>query len=179
MANSSPNHPSKSRPKPTDFKPLTIEQENAVDSLITGATDAETAVRVGVARTTISEWRHNPLFVATVEQRRAEVWRAPQEKLRALAMKAVENLATAIERGDLKASVELLKCIGLYGTVALIGETDPETVLRQQVTAQVDRECPVDVMHEFLIDQTRPGWYARKQEIEAELRERYGEAPAG
>lgn len=176
MANSVPSHPSKTRPKPTNFKPLTIEQENAIDSLITGATDAETAARVGVARTTISDWRHNPLFLATLEQRRAELWRAPQEKLRSLAMKAVENLAAAIESGDLKASVELLKCIGLYGTVVPIGETDPETVLRQQVNAQLDRECPVDPMSELLIDQTRPGWHARKQAIEAELREQYGGA---
>jgi hypothetical protein len=61
-----------------------------------------------------------------------------------------------------------------YGAVVPIGETDPETVLRQQVNAQLDRECPVDPMREFLIDQARPGWYARKQEIEAELREQYG-----
>src|SRR5688500_20100455 len=128
MANSSPNHPSKSRPKPTEFKPLTIEQENAVDSLITGATDAETAARVGVTRTTISEWRHNPLFVATLEQRRAELWRAPQEKLRSLAMKDVEKLAVAIESGDLKASVDILQFIGIYYAVEQIGDTDNETV---------------------------------------------------
>jgi hypothetical protein len=161
---------------PTPFKPLTIPQENAIDRLITGATDAEAAESAGVVRTTISEWRRNPLFVATLEQRRAELWRVPQEKLRALALRAVENLAAAVEAGDLKASVEVLKSIGLYGVVAPVGETDPEAVMRQQVTAQLEQECPAKGAYEdFLIDQARPGYAAHKTALEADLRARYGD----
>ena len=177
MAQSVSNHSNNPPQKPT-FRPLTVVQENAIDALVLGHTDGEVAAAVGVDRGTVWGWRHeHPLFRATLERRRAELWRAPHEKLRALALKAVENLATAVETGDLKASVELLKCIGLYGVVAPTGETDPHALLRQQVEARLEEECPTGVMHEFLIDQARPGWHQRKQAIEAELWGWYGAAP--
>jgi hypothetical protein len=174
MANSSPHHPSKSPQKPT-FRPLTVVQENAIDALLLGQTDGDVAATVGVNRSTVWEWRtQHPLFMATLEQRRADLWRAPQEKLRSLAMKAIENLATAIDNGNLRASLELLKCIGLYGVVAPAGATDPETVLRQHVAARVKQEGAEDnPTQQMLIDLVHPGSYQRKQEIEAELRERY------
>ena len=113
--------------KPT-FKPLSIEQENAIDLLIAGHTDQQVADAVGKDRTTIWGWRHeHPLFMATLARRRAEVWRVPQEKLRGLLSKAVVNLAAAVEAGDLKASIEVLKAVGMYGdgTMNAIGEQDP------------------------------------------------------
>ena len=80
-------------PQKITFKPLSIEQENAIDLLIAGHTDQQVADAVGKDRTTIWGWRHeHPLFMATLARRRAEVWRAPQERLRALSSKAVENL---------------------------------------------------------------------------------------
>ena len=112
--------------KPT-FKPLSIEQENAIDLLIAGHTDQQVADAIGKDRTTIWGWRHeHPLFMATLARRRAEVWRAPQEKLRALLSKAVENLGAAVEAGDLKASLEVLKAVGMYGdgTMNAIGEQE-------------------------------------------------------
>jgi hypothetical protein len=134
--------PNKSQQK-LAFKPLSVEQENAIDVLLTGKTDRETAEAVGVSRWTVQRWRtQHPLFMATLQQKRAEVWRGAQEKLRSLMMKAVENLATAVESGDLKASIELLKAVGMYGdgTMNAISEQDPEKLIRQQTAAQVDRE---------------------------------------
>ena len=51
--------------------------------------------------------------MAELERRWAEVWRQPQERLRSLLSKAVENLAAAIKDGGLKASIEILKAVGL------------------------------------------------------------------
>ncbi|HEY5869382.1 MAG TPA: hypothetical protein VI542_28110 [Candidatus Tectomicrobia bacterium] len=178
MGKSSPNDHHKI-PQKLTFRPLTMAQENAIDALLLGHTDGEVATLVGVDRGTVWTWRHaHPLFAATLEQRRADLWRAPQEKLRALAMRAAENLAAAVEEGNLKASIEVLKAIGLYGAVAPADETDPDAVLRQYVQARLDREIPGDVMSEFLIDQTRPGWSRRKQALEAELAARYLEGEA-
>jgi hypothetical protein len=123
--------PSKSQQKPT-WKPLSIAQENAIDLLILGKSDREVADTVGVNRTTIWEWRTaHPLVMATLERRRAEVWRQPQERLRSLLAKAVENLAAAVEGGDLKASIEVLKAVGMYGngTMHAIHEQDPEPLI--------------------------------------------------
>jgi hypothetical protein len=179
MAKSSPNYPSKTPPKPT-FRPLSIAQKNAIDQLITGATDGDVAAAVGVDRSTIWQWRHAyPLFQAELEQVRAEVYRAPQERLRSCLMKAVSNLAAAVENGELRASIELLKAVGMYGngTMNAIGEQDPEQLLQRQIDAQIAREgIPKDeheAMTQMLIRPTTR-YTERRQEIEAELRERYG-----
>lgn len=37
---------------------LTIEQRNAIDLLVTGKTDTETADSVGVHRVTVTKWRN-------------------------------------------------------------------------------------------------------------------------
>jgi hypothetical protein len=141
MARSLPNNHYTVQQKPT-FRPLSIAQENAIDLLITGATDGDVAAAVGVDRVTVWQWRHeHPMFMATLQQRRAEVWRAPQEQLRALMRKAVENITAAIEGGDLKASIELLKITGMYGDGRgnAIAEQDPERLLKQQAHAQIQR----------------------------------------
>jgi transcriptional regulator with XRE-family HTH domain len=179
MAKSSPNHPSKTQQKPT-FRPLSIEQKNAIDRLITGATDAEVAAAVGVDRSTVWQWRHgHPLFQAELERARAEVYRVPQEKLRSCLMKAVSNLAAAVEKGELRASIELLKAVGMYGdgTMNAIREQDPEQLLQQQIDEQIAREViPKDeheVMTQMLVRPTTR-YIERRREIEAELRARYG-----
>jgi hypothetical protein len=123
---------SKTQQKPA-FRPkaLSIEQENAIDLLIAGNTDAEVAAAVQVNRTTVWEWRtRSPLFMATLQERRAELYRSVTERLRSGLGKAANNLISAVERGDLKASLELLKCCAVYGDEAMhyIKEMDPDKI---------------------------------------------------
>jgi hypothetical protein len=67
------NHKTPQKPTFTP-KPLSIEQRNAIDLLILGKTDQETADRVGVSRETVWSWHHeHPIFMSTLERRRAEV----------------------------------------------------------------------------------------------------------
>jgi Homeodomain-like domain len=127
----------KTKPQRT-FRPLTIAQERAIDLLLIGKSDAEVAQALHVGRTTVWQWRtEHPLFRATLAQRRAEVWRTAQERLRSLLMTAVENLGKAVEAGDLKASVELLKAVGLYGCVASIGEQHPGVLLQELIDTKI------------------------------------------
>jgi hypothetical protein len=174
----SANH--KTPQKPTFRpKPLSIEQRNAIDLLILGKTDQETADTVGVSRETVWSWHHeHPVFMSTLELRRAEVWGTTGERLRSLMSKAVENIATAIEGGNLAASWELLKCTGMYGGVVnVLSETDPEKIIKKQAEAQVQREgIPLDATHEALIRLTENArFHERRQEIEAELIAEFGE----
>ena len=46
-------------------KTLSIEQQNAIDLLITGKSDGETARLVGVARQTVWNWRNNDTLFYT------------------------------------------------------------------------------------------------------------------
>jgi Homeodomain-like domain len=162
------------------YKRLSPEQESAIDLLILGKSDREVAEAVGVTRETVWHWRHeHPVFMATLERRRAEVWRQPQERLRSLLSKAVENIGQAVESGDLKASIEVLKAVGMYGDGKMnaIGEQDPEKLIRQQAEAQVDREGVLKnallVMAENL---DTAAYRTRLAEVEGEIRRQYLDA---
>jgi hypothetical protein len=177
----STNHKTPQKPtfKP---KPLSVTQLNAIDALILGKTDQETADTVGVSRETVWGWRHeHPVFMACLHERRAEVWRAPQERLRSLLAQAVENLAGLVETGDYDASLEVLKIVGMYrGLNNTPGETDPEQIIKQQAEAQIRREgIAEDANRELLVNlSTNPAYRRRLHEIEAELRAEYGEGPS-
>jgi hypothetical protein len=159
-------------------KPLSVTQLNAIDALILGKTDQETADLVGVSRETVWGWRNEHLvFMACLQEHRAEVWRVPQERLRSLMTKAVENIAGLVETGDYEASIALLKITGMYGVVNVLGDIDPEKIIRTMAEAKVQREgIPRDATHEALVRLTQnTRYHERVQEIEAELRREYGE----
>jgi sulfur relay (sulfurtransferase) DsrF/TusC family protein len=115
-------------------------------------------------------------FVRGTWWRRAEVWRQPQERLRSLLSKAVENLAAAVEEGDLKASIEVLKAVGMYGegTMNAIHEQDPEKLIRRQAEVQVDREgLPRNTLLAMAETLDNAAWRHRLAEVEAEIRTLY------
>jgi hypothetical protein len=163
------------------WKPLTQAQENALLLLIQGKSDGEVAADPGVhvTRQTVWEWRHHdPRFMAELERRRAEIWRAPQERLRALISQAVENIAALVEVGDYDASVELLKITGMYrGLNNHIDEQDPErvfdTIVEQHVAAE---RIPGDLERLSAKLMNNPAKDQRQAEIEAELLVEFGEA---
>jgi hypothetical protein len=159
------------------FKPLSVEQENAIDLLILGKTDRETVEAVGVGRPTVTLWRtQHPLFMATLEQRRAEIWRAPQERLRALLSKAVDNIASAVDAGDVKASIEVLRAVGMYGngTMNAIHEQNPEKILNAMVDQRLAREPESgDPVQRAMDALYHPERERRRQEIEHELAAKY------
>ena len=110
---------------------LSVEQLNAIDILVQGRTDQETAETVGVARETVTRWRNdNPHFTAELNKQRRLIWGDSHDRLRALASKAVDTLETSLDEGDSRVAVEVLKAIGLYGQVQpLSGPEDAELVL--------------------------------------------------
>ena len=118
---------------------LTIAQQNAVDLLITGATDQEAAEAVGVTRQTVCGWHHtNPYFQAALNRRRQELWGATVDQLRSLLPRAVAVLAEELERGEDRADVALaiLRLGGVDRTKAsqkldkfLVGPTDPDQII--------------------------------------------------
>ena len=110
---------------------LSVEQMNAIDILVQGRTDQETAETVGVARETVTRWRNdNPHFTAELNRQRRLIWGDSHDRLRALASKAVDTLETSLDEGDSRVAVEVLKAIGLYGQVQPpSGPEDAELVL--------------------------------------------------
>jgi DNA-binding CsgD family transcriptional regulator len=164
------------------FKPhaLTMTEQNAIDLLITGKSDGEVGEALGLDRGTIWRYRHrNPIFMAELERRRAEIWRAPQERLRSLVSKAVENIAALVETGNYDASIDLLKITGMHGgLVNFIGEQDPAKLIEQEIDARIKAEDIPKTEHEsmsMMLDLKTGKYQQRKAEIEAELIQEFGE----
>jgi Helix-turn-helix of insertion element transposase len=168
----------KSQQKPT-FKPLSIEQENAIDLLIVGKGDQDTASAVGVNRTTIWEWRQNPVFVAELNRRRHALWADAQEQLRALVAKAIDVLEEAIDGHEVRAAIEVLKAVKLYGEVgAPQGPVEPDAVIRELAEAQVRREglSEQSDLSRVLKRLENGAYHTRVAEVEAEIRNAYVDA---
>src|SRR5262245_60188147 len=107
---------------------LTEQQRTAIDLLVTGRNLQDTADAVHVSRPTVSGWlHHNPGFHAELNQRRQELWSDLVDGLRALAPRAMEVLAQALDSADpVPAAIHILKACGLYGGIAAPrGSTDP------------------------------------------------------
>lgn len=104
----------------------------AIELLVAGKTDEEVAATVDVSRETITRWRHrNFYFIAELNRQREIQWEVAQDRLRSLANIAIENIERSlVEENDFKASLELLKLIGLSGvTKPPAGETDPRLLV--------------------------------------------------
>ena len=121
---------------------LSVEQMNAIDILVQGRTDQETAETVGVARETVTRWRNdNPHFTAQLNRQRRLIWSDSHDRLRALASKAVDALEVALDEGDSRAAVEVLKAIGIYGQVQPpSGPEDADLVLWEEAKAWAELE---------------------------------------
>ena len=122
--------------------PLSVEQLNAIDILVQGRTDQETAETVGVARETVTRWRNdNPHFTAELNRQRRLIWGDSHDRLRALASKAVDTLETSLDEGDSRVAVEVLKAIGLYGQVQPpSGPEDADLVLWEKAREWAEME---------------------------------------
>lgn len=137
--------PSSSTPSFKRANGLTIEQQNAVDLLVSGSTDAAVAERVGVYRTTVTRWRlHDPYFRAALNQRREEVWREAGDSARALLPTALTALQEQLADGDLRGrlALDVLRAAGVFGrpspdslATALIGPTTPDAFIQQDGAA--------------------------------------------
>jgi len=127
---------------------LSLVQLNAVDLLVVGKTDQETAEAVGVTRQTVCGWRNGkPYFQAALNRRRHDLWGVTVDQLRALLPRAVAVLAEELETGEARArvAVEILRLAGLDRTKAphkldtfLVGPTDPDPIIDAEVRRRPD-----------------------------------------
>ena len=100
---------------------LTVVQEKAIQLLMTGRSDQAVADKLGLARQTVNNWRHNDaVFAARFNAERQALWSTHREKLRSLVAQAVnvlaEDMAATLEpKLRQSAAIHVLKAVGLYG----------------------------------------------------------------
>src|SRR5215831_4625697 len=117
---------------------LTMPQLSAIDLLVSGKTDKETAELLSLSRTCVTKWRlYDPVFQAALNIRRAQVWGSGIDRLRSLIPKALDALADELENRDspnrLKAAGEILRLAQLPADALKTGPTDPEEIVRRIV----------------------------------------------
>jgi hypothetical protein len=110
---------------------LTPAQELAVGALLAGKTVTDAAGVAGVDRATVHRWLRESFAVqAAVNAGRRELRRAAYRRLEGLAEKAVDCVAKAIDRGDIKAALAVLKGLRVLSPVP-IGSEDAAELSRQ------------------------------------------------
>jgi hypothetical protein len=93
---------------------LAAPQQAALDLLCTGASVVDTARAAGVCRTTIYQWlRKDPVFSAAYNQWQDEMDESCRAHLTTLQAKATKALEKALEKGDARAALQLLKGTGI------------------------------------------------------------------
>lgn len=120
---------------------LTPAQLSAVNLLATGATVTAAAESADVARQTVSEWlNHDPVFQASLNLRRAELWAEQCDRYRAMLPKALDTVETALTEGGpdaLKAALTVIRLSGLE--LKPTGDTDAEDAEITLKTREADR----------------------------------------
>jgi hypothetical protein len=109
-----------------------------VDLLALGHSDTKVAKQVGVARETVCRWRsHSPKFQAALNGRRAALYQASADRLRALTGKALDILEDDMKNGpgnyQTKAAIAVLRLARLPGVASAIGDPDADRIVRRKV----------------------------------------------
>ncbi len=119
---------------------LGVEQQTALESLLTGKSIAETARSAGVSRMTIWRWmKHDPAFRAAYNQWHDQLQESCRSRLHALTDKATDALEKALEAGDARTALQLLKGLGMIKERPA-GPTDPEEIEKTLAIEEKRRE---------------------------------------
>lgn len=122
---------------------LTVEQLNAVDLLVTGKNDKETADIVGVNRVTVTKWRnYDFLFQAELNKRRKDIFGSSIEKMRSIIPKALERLEQEIEEENgWKVALEIIKITGVGDKeFQRIGHDEVDKLIREEAEERSKNE---------------------------------------
>jgi DNA-directed RNA polymerase specialized sigma24 family protein len=111
-------------------KSLPLAQQTALELLVTGKSIAETARSAGVSRTTIYQWmRKDPVFRAAYNEWHDQLRESSRSRLLMLTEKATDAVEKAVEGGNARMAMQLLKGMGMVRDLPP-GPTDPAEVKR-------------------------------------------------
>jgi hypothetical protein len=135
---------------PVEFKELRRTQQLALEKLLEGRSVAWAAESSMVDRRTVHRWvRDDERFKAAMEACRARTVEDVRRQLLAAAPKAAAAIAAAADKGDAKASMALLKALGLFGpppTAPSAGPSGPPTPTPERTRRDSDEPAaPGDV----------------------------------
>ncbi len=112
---------------------LDSKQLIALEALLAGKSVVDAATDAKITRRTLHRWRKEPTFEAAYNRARREMREAFQMRLLMLAERAVDNVENAIEDGDTRTSMTILKGLGLLPGKMVIGPDTPEGIEFEQL----------------------------------------------
>jgi hypothetical protein len=124
---------------------ISSAQAAVVEAMLGGKTITDAATAVGVDRSTVHRWLKDDFaFQAELNRGRRETRQAAFRNLERLAAKAAECLAKALDQGDVKAALEILKradflkltSIGSEDAAALAAEAQMQASERKAALKQ-------------------------------------------
>lgn len=118
---------------------LSQKQLTAIDMILTGLNDREVAESIGVGRNTVNKWKnHDEDFQAELNERRRELNEATQNRIRSLTRKALDAIEYALERGDARIALEVLKMAGFAKLEEPHQEDKELRIIVEEVTVSAD-----------------------------------------
>ncbi|MGA2232562.1 MAG: hypothetical protein ABSH22_16825, partial [Tepidisphaeraceae bacterium] len=121
----------------TDLAALPAPQRAALELILSGKSISEAARSSGVGRTTIYNWlRTDPVFQAAFNQWQDEMEKSCRARLLTFTDKAADAVYQAVENGDAKLAMQLLKGMGILSPAAP-RLTDPDEIKQD---ADLDRK---------------------------------------
>ena len=121
---------------------LPPQQSRALAALLGGATITAVADSAGVDRTTVHRWlRADPDFQAAYNAVKRDLRREVEASIERAVQRAIETVCAAIEQGDVRAALAILKGAGVLGSYSSeIGPEDPTEVEEEAELAARERE---------------------------------------
>ncbi len=120
---------------------LTPQQTKVLELLLVGSTITKAAAQAGVDRTTVHRWlRGDSGFQAASNAARRNLQREIEGRLLQIARSAAETVAAAVDYGDVRASLAVLRGIGLLvGAPLQIDGEDPAELAEEAEIAARER----------------------------------------
>jgi hypothetical protein len=124
----------------TARRELSPAQQRGVDLFAAGMSVTAVAAGLGVSRQTASEWlNQDPIFRASLNARRQEVWSSAADQLRSMLPAALAALAESQGPNKLKAASTILRAVGMAEIGAPSGSTNAAEI--EVDDQERDAEC--------------------------------------
>ena len=91
---------------------VTDQQQAAITLLLSGQSQVATATELGVDVGTVNRWaNHDPHFIATLNQRRQDLYNSQIERLRNLVEKAISVLESGLDSDDERVAISAARSV--------------------------------------------------------------------
>ena len=91
---------------------LSPKKRIALELILAGQTDAQVGAAIGKGRNTIWSWRkHDPQFIAALNQRRSWLQNESVEQMNALCSQSIQLLEKAVEKGDTQLALSVIQVL--------------------------------------------------------------------